>query len=161
MTNLEVKVVNQHQDHNQEEVVENRDLETGIKRGEKVVIQIETARAQLKEVDLQTTSPAWDVALKTTLRPHVPDIPHFVEKDVKIVLYIMLQLNVTKEEEITKAPKEAPKEAEILEKLTKLPEEWTIWLSKKKQLYQYSQKMLPVCHLQTIFLEKIDKYILQ
>ena len=57
MTNLEVQVVNHHQDHNQEEVVENRDLETGIKRGEKVVIQIETARAQLKEVDLQTTSP--------------------------------------------------------------------------------------------------------
>ena len=55
MTNLEVQVVNHHQDHNQEEVVENRDLETGIKRGEKVVIQIETARAQLKEVDLQTT----------------------------------------------------------------------------------------------------------
>ena len=73
----------------------------------------------------------------------------------------MLQLNVTNKEETTIAPKEAPKEAEILEKLTKLPEEWTIWLSKKKQLYQYSQKMLPVCHLQTIFLEKIDKYILQ
>ena len=65
MTNLEVQVVNQRQDLNQEEkmeevqeVVEKRDLETGIKIEKEEVIETETARAQLKEVDFQTTSPA-------------------------------------------------------------------------------------------------------
>ena len=61
--------------------------------------------------------------VRTTLRPHAPDIPHSVKKDAKTVRYIMLQLNVTNKEETTIAPKEAPKEAEILEKLTKLLEE--------------------------------------
>ena len=39
-------------------VEENRDLETEIKRGEKVVIQIEIARVQRKVADLQMTLPA-------------------------------------------------------------------------------------------------------